>query len=146
MGLALEPLAMIVSSSVSPPKRRILLVDDDLSGRDALAGALRERYEVFVASDGRQGVEMAARVRPDLVVTDVSMPVLDGIAMVRELREQQGLRVPVIFLTAFDRPQLVIAAIGAGARHYLIKPVEISELEQRIARAFGLPSEAPQRP
>jgi DNA-binding response OmpR family regulator len=124
--------------SVPPRRKRILLVEDEIAAGDALAHLLGERYDVVVARDGVEGAEMAAKSPPDLIVTDVTMPRLDGVAMVRHIREQQGLKVPVIFLTALDAPIAVIAGIAAGARHYMTKPVDINDLERRIGRALRI--------
>jgi DNA-binding response OmpR family regulator len=133
--------------STAPIRKRILLVDDDAASLRILIEALEEQYEVVTAVDGVAGLAAAAG-QPDLIVTDVDMPRLDGVAMIREIRERLGLRVPVIFLTALDSPHHTIAAIAAGARHYMTKPVNLEQLEQRIARAlaFGTaPSEPPRR-
>lgn len=111
-------------------------MDDDVAVGDAIAQALGDRYDVTVARDGVEGVECAARQRPDLVVSDVTMPRLDGLSMVRRLRAELGAKVPVIFLTALDTPRDVIAGIGAGALHYLSKPVDLNDLERRIGKAL----------
>ena len=127
---------MNARTSIPPRRRRILLVEDDVAAGDAMAQALSERYDVSVARDGVEGADMAATFRPDLIVTDVTMPRLDGVSMVRRIREQLGSKVPVIFLTALDSPKDVIAGIGAGARHYLSKPVDLNDLEKRIGRTL----------
>jgi DNA-binding response OmpR family regulator len=126
-------------SSLAPTRKRILLVDDDPAALRILIEALEEDYELVTAVDGVAGLA-AASGQPDLIVTDVDMPRLDGIAMTRHIRERLGLRVPVIFLTAMDSPRHVIAGIAVGARHYMTKPVNLAQLEQRIARALGLHS------
>lgn len=127
-------------------KKRILLVDDDPAALRVLAEALEDDYEIVTATDGIAGLAAAATA-PDLIVTDVNMPRLDGVEMIQRIRDQLGLRVPVIFLTAMDSPRDVIAGIAAGARHYMPKPVNLAQLEQRIARALGssVPSDPPRR-
>jgi DNA-binding response OmpR family regulator len=121
----------------TPPRRKsILLVEDDIAAGNAIAQVLGERYDVTVARDGVEGAEMAAKRPPDLIVSDVTMPRLDGVSMVRRIREQLGVKVPVIFLTALDSPTAVIAGIAVGARHYLTKPVDLNDLERRIGRAL----------
>jgi DNA-binding response OmpR family regulator len=120
-------------------RRRILIVEDDLASRNALAQILSVNHDVTVASDGIEGAEAAHRIEPDLIVTDVTMPRLDGLTMVRYIRERQAWKVPVIFLTALGSPADVIAGIAAGARNYLTKPIDVAELERRVARALGLP-------
>ncbi|HEX7670524.1 MAG TPA: response regulator transcription factor [Polyangiaceae bacterium] len=123
-------------SSIPARRKRILLVDDDIAAGNAIAQALGDRYDVTMARDGLEGVAMAAQVAPDLIISDVTMPNLDGVSMVRRIREEHGSKAPVIFLTALDSPTAVIAGIGAGARHYLTKPVDLNDLEKRIGRVL----------
>src|ERR1700712_1423879 len=86
---------------VAPPrKKRILIVEDEPDSRDILAQFLGAQYDVVVACDGMEGVEQALKYPPDLIITDVSMPRLGGLAMVQHLRTRVGVRVPVFFLTA----------------------------------------------
>ena len=94
-------------------------------------------YDVAVARDGIEGIEQADKFAPDLIVSDVGLPRLGGLEMVRHIRARTGLKVPVIFLTALSDPSDIIAGISAGARHYLTKPVELSDLKKRVARALG---------
>ncbi len=123
--------------SAPPRRKRILIVEDELDCCDILAQFLSAQYDVVVAHDGVEGLEQAAKFPPDLIITDVSMPRLSGLAMVRHLRAKSGFRAPVFFLTALGAPNDVIAGISAGARHYLTKPVELSDLKKRVARALG---------
>src|SRR5579872_191930 len=108
-------------------RHRILVVEDDDGSRKALSTWLSQDYEVVVARDGLEGLELATSLQPppDVVVTDVRMPRLDGIAMVERLRSVEALRfVPVIFLTDQTSPRSMIAGIAAGARAYLPKPID----------------------
>lgn len=115
-------------------RRRVLIVEDDEPTRRLLAITLRRNYDVIAASDGLEGLELAfATPPPDLIVTDVMMPRLDGLGMVREIkRRDPGRKTPVIFLTAKGGAADVAAGIGAGARHYLVKPVKLSALEDMV--------------
>jgi DNA-binding response OmpR family regulator len=114
-----------------------LIVEDEPDCSDLLAQFLGALYEIIVARDGIEGVELAAKHEPDLIITDVTMPRLGGFAMVRHIRGSQGLRSPVIFLSALNAPTDVIEGISAGARHYMTKPVELVDLKRRVARALG---------
>ena len=129
------------SSLRTTTKKRILLVDDDQETARMIARVLGTRYDVAVAPDGLQGLELAtATPSPDLIITDVMMPVLDGIRMVQRIKAlDRGARLPIIFLTARTAPEDVIAGIKAGARSYLMKPVKIDELYTRVERALGSP-------
>ena len=119
---------------------RVLLVDDQALFREALATLLSVRGEVDVvgqAGDGQVALEQAALLRPDVVLMDLHMPVLDGIAATARLRvEQPGTR--VLALTTFDDDEDVFAALRAGAVGYLLKDVTGDRLvEALLAAARG---------
>jgi CheY-like chemotaxis protein len=109
---------------------KILLVEDNEMNRDMLSRRLQRRgYEVVVALDGEQGIEMARRETPDLILMDMSLPVLDGWEATRRLKSEHGTRsIPVIALTAHamrgDREQ----ALDAGCDDYDTKPVDFARL------------------
>jgi DNA-binding NarL/FixJ family response regulator len=146
---------------------RVLLVDDQALFREALATLLSVREEVDVvgeAADGAAAVECAARLRPDVVLMDLRMPGLDGIAATRRLRAGQP-DVRVIALTTFDTDEEVFAALRAGAVGYLLKDVSSQRLVEAVlaaargesvlqpsvaakvvARVAALPDEAVPRP
>jgi two-component system response regulator HydG len=122
---------------VSPtPKVRVLVVDDEEGARSGLEKLLRlEGYEVDTAADGLAALERAAEQPPDVVVTDLKMPRMDGMALMERLRTQwPGL--PVIVVTAFGDVGSAVAAMRQGAEHYLIKPVDFDELQVAIDRAI----------
>jgi DNA-binding response OmpR family regulator len=121
-----------------PRRKRILIVDDDTDSADALVQLLGDRYDTLVAGDGVEGAEKATTSSPDLIITDITMPRLDGLAMVRLVRARLSRKVPIIFLTGRDGPSDVVAGIGVGARHYLTKPVSADDLVRHIERALGI--------
>jgi two-component system response regulator MprA len=111
---------------------RILVVDDDEALRTALGRALRlEGYEVEFAGDGAEAVHLLESVRPDVVVLDVLMPVLDGLAVCRYVQEQRG-GPPVLLLTARDAVSDRVLGLDAGADDYLTKPFALEELFARV--------------
>ncbi|RBY82050.1 DNA-binding response regulator [Geodermatophilus sp. TF02-6] len=116
---------------------RVLVVDDQALFREALVTLLDARPEVAVAGeagDGQQALERAAALRPDVVLMDLHMPVLDGIAATRRLRvEQPGVR--VLALTTFDDDEDVFAALRAGALGYLLKDVSADRLVEAVLSA-----------
>jgi DNA-binding NarL/FixJ family response regulator len=116
---------------------RVLVVDDQSLFREALVTLLGARPEVEVAGeagDGQQALERAAAVGPDVVLMDLHMPVLDGIAATRRLRtEQPGVR--VLALTTFDDDEDVFAALRAGALGYLLKDVSADRLVEAVLAA-----------
>ena len=118
---------------------RILLVEDNEMNRDMLSRRLqRKGYEVSIALDGRQGVEMARSGGYDLVLMDMSLPEIDGWEATRQLRAAPETRaVPIIGLTAHamagDREQ----ALAAGCNDYDTKPVELPRLLGKIEALLG---------
>jgi CheY-like chemotaxis protein len=120
-----------------PPRARILVVDDDEATLRALAGWLSFQYEVITAHDGIEALERAAETPPDVIITDVWMPRLDGVAMVRRMKQTEELKhVPVLFLTGQTTPASVVAGIAAGARAYLPKPVDLDVLDRKVLSAL----------
>jgi two-component system, cell cycle response regulator DivK len=114
---------------------RILLVEDNEMNRDMLSRRLvRNGYEVFYAIDGQQGVNMALSERPDLILMDMSLPVIDGWEATRQLKANDATRrIPVIALTAHAMAGDREKAMEAGCDDYDTKPVEISRLVGKIA-------------
>ena len=111
---------------------RILVVDDDRAVRDSLRRALQlEDLDVEVAPDGMSAIAEVQRQVPDLVVLDVMMPGVDGLGVVRRLR-QDGIDVPVLLLTARDAVPDRVAGLDVGADDYLVKPFALEELLARI--------------
>jgi CheY-like chemotaxis protein len=113
---------------------KILLVEDNELNRDMLSRRLRRRgYEVIVAGDGREGIAMA-RVEPvDLILMDMSLPVLDGWQATRELKADPCTQtIPVIALTAHAMPGDREKALQAGCDDYDTKPVEFARLVDKI--------------
>jgi two-component system OmpR family response regulator len=114
------------------PEARVLVVDDEDSITDLVATALRYvGFEVAVAATGRQALEQAASFRPELVVLDVMLPDLDGFEIVRRLRAD-GLRMPIVFLTARDATEDKVAGLTIGGDDYVTKPFSLEELVARV--------------
>ncbi len=114
------------------PAERVLVVDDDPPLRRMLQRTLRaEGFEVTLAAEGGGALVEAARAAPDVIVLDVALPVLDGIAVCRRLRGK-GLATPILMLTARDAIDDRVAGLQAGADDYLVKPFAVQELVARI--------------
>lgn len=111
---------------------RILVVDDDRAVREALRRALTlAGYEVELAEDGTQCLDMVAQEVPDAVVLDVGMPGLDGLEVCRRLRQLEN-RVPILILTARDAVADRIDGLDMGADDYMVKPFDVGELKARL--------------
>jgi CheY-like chemotaxis protein len=114
---------------------RILLVEDNEMNRDMLSRRLvRNGYEVVIAIDGQQGVDMALSERPDLILMDMSLPVIDGWEATRRVKANDATRqIPVIALTAHAMAGDREKAMEVGCEDYDTKPVEITRLLGKIA-------------
>ncbi|WP_437721592.1 sigma-54-dependent transcriptional regulator [Sorangium sp. So ce861] len=115
---------------------RVLVVDDEASARSGLEKLLRqEGYAVDAAADGAAALEVAAERPPDVVVTDLKMPRMDGVTLLGKLREQDP-ALPVIVVTAFGDVSSAVQAMRAGAEDYLTKPVDFDALLVSLERAL----------
>lgn len=114
---------------------KILLVEDNETNRDMLSRRLiRKGFEVVMALDGHQAVEMAASENPDLILMDMSLPVIDGWEATRRVKaEQTTRRIPVIALTAHAMAGDREKAIEAGCDDYDTKPIDLRRLLEKIA-------------
>ncbi|HEU4561021.1 MAG TPA: response regulator [Longimicrobium sp.] len=119
--------------------RTILLVEDNEMNRDMLSRRLeRKGFQVVLAEDGLGGVEMAASQAPDLVLMDMSLPVLDGWEATRRLKAAPGTRhIPVIALTAHAMSGDRERALEAGCDDYDTKPIELPRLLAKIEALLG---------
>lgn len=113
---------------------KLLLVEDNEMNRDMLSRRLLRRgYEVVMAVDGGEGVEMATSARPDLILMDMSLPVIDGWEATRRIKAAEATRhIPVIGLTAHAMGGDREKAIAAGCDDYDTKPIELERLIGKI--------------
>ena len=126
----------------------ILIVDDSQDIRDLLkvvVGALG--YSTLEAADGREALEIAKQRTPDLILMDLSMPVMDGFGATRIIREMPDIgQIPIVAVSAHNTPQHRTQALQVGCNEYLSKPVNFAELSKLITRllsgAAGLATEA----
>jgi PAS domain S-box-containing protein len=118
---------------------RVLLADDNADMRYYVQRLLADQYEVNAVADGLSALRAARERAPDLVLTDVMMPGLDGFALLKELRQDERLKiVPVIFLSARAGEEARVEGMEAGADDYLVKPFSARELLARVGAHVGL--------
>ncbi|GAA3665825.1 response regulator transcription factor [Nonomuraea antimicrobica] len=116
---------------MTEPEARLLVVDDEPNIRELFSASLRMAgFEVLTAADGKEALRVAEESTPDLVMLDVMLPDLDGLAVAGRLRSR-GRRVPVLFVTAKDTPEDRIAGLGLG-EDYVTKPFSLEEVIARI--------------
>ena len=119
---------------------RVLVVDDELQIRRFLRIALEANgYRVFEAATGNEAIREAARLRPDLVILDMGLPDMDGLDVLRRLREWTA--TPAIILSVRDSDEDKVAALDSGADDYLTKPFSLDELlaRMRVAQRHAQP-------
>jgi two-component system cell cycle response regulator DivK len=127
---------------------KILLVEDNEMNRDMLSRRLaRNGYQVMLAGDGGEGLAMARAEAPDLILMDMSLPVLDGWEATRQLKSEPGTReIPVIALTAHAMAGDRQKALSAGCDDFDTKPVELPRLLTKIEALLQRPPRPAERP
>jgi DNA-binding response OmpR family regulator len=118
---------------------RILVADDDRVTARFLHSLLSEKgYDVAVADDGEQALELVATHHPDLILSDMVMPYVDGMDLLRVLRGDVRLsRIPIILLSLKDREEDIVAGLEGGADDYMVKPFNARELLARVRRLLA---------
>lgn len=120
------------------PKKKILIVDDERDIVKALTIRLQSKgYRTVVAYDGAQGVFMAHKERPHLIILDIRMPAEDGFSVVQKLKESKRTnRIPIIFVTGSPERDAEERARELGARYFIKKPYDPEELLDAVRRAL----------
>lgn len=114
----------------------ILFIDDDKNFRQVMTYSLREEgFDVLAAANGEEGLRQLADRRPEVIVCDLTMPVLDGMGFLQGLKET-GLDIPVIVVTAYGSIESAVKAMRAGAYDYVTKPINVEALRHAIQRAL----------
>ena len=117
----------------SKSQSKLLVVEDNVDMREYLSHLLSKHYNVLTASNGQQGIDIIRKIHPDLIITDVMMPVKDGYTMTKEIKEDATLRhIPVLMLTAKAELVHKLEGLEYGADDYVSKPFNSKELLARI--------------
>jgi DNA-binding response OmpR family regulator len=113
--------------------KTVLVVDDDQDMQSLVALLLKNRgYRIQIASNGREGLDLMERVKPDLVLLDVNMPVMDGAEFAREMTARVGCRVPVVLMTGADDVRKQATEMGAAG--WIEKPFDLAVLTSTVDR------------
>lgn len=127
---------MVVSNALALKTKSILFVDDDDIIRDNLYESLSIIFDkVYVANNGKDGFEMYEDYKPDIVFTDIQMPLLDGIQMASKIRKND-FKTPIIFYSAYNEQKYLLEAINLLSEGYLIKPATLNELIKAFSNAI----------
>ena len=118
--------------------KRILVVEDHELNLDLLMQLLEDQYEVLTATDGAAGIDLAERERPDLILMDLSLPVIDGWEAARRLKASDRLKhIPIIALTAHAMAGDAEKALAYGCNDYMTKPVDEVVLFEKLHQFLG---------
>lgn len=118
-------------------QKRLFLVVEDFEDSRFMMRRLLEMagYRVVEASDGEEAVKLALQERPELILMDLSLPKLDGLAATRRIRRQRGFgRVPIVAVSAHDSPESRSEALAAGCNEYVTKPIDFDQLKLLVNR------------
>ncbi|MCH3875854.1 butyrate response regulator transcription factor BumR [Campylobacter jejuni] len=120
----------------------ILVVEDEVKTRESMINILSERFsKVIGAQNGDEGLKKFKKFKPDLVITDIAMSIMDGLDMAREIKEISD-DVPIVVLSAYSEKERLLRSIDIGIDKYLIKPVDIEELFKVLDYLIGEKIEA----
>jgi len=124
---------------------KILIIDDERSIRETLEMFLREKeYEVITAKDGERGLEAIQKERLDIVILDIHLPGMDGLAVLKKIKER-GENTSVIMITAYHDTETAMRAIKIGADEYVRKPIDVDEFEIIIDKVVNKSAQPPVR-
>jgi CheY-like chemotaxis protein len=117
--------------------KRVLAVDDSRSMLSLIAEALQSpELEVLQAENGEEGLKVILKTAPDLIILDLTMPVMDGFTMLKEVRAR-GLKTPVILLTASSGKPMIARMTPFGVTDYVLKPFQTEELQLKVKKALA---------
>ena len=121
---------------MSKDKQKILICEDERDSQEAIKNTLAKRdYEVYAAADGRESVEKAKQLNPDLVLLDIRMPEIDGIEVAKQIRKFNN-QARIIFITAFQSPQLIKETAKYDISDYIVKPTPTEDILKSIQDAL----------
>ncbi|WEK36067.1 MAG: ATP-binding protein [Candidatus Pseudobacter hemicellulosilyticus] len=134
-----SPIIEYISPDSIDEKKTVLLADDNADMRDYICRLLSDQFRVVTARDGEEAFQLLLQVKPDLLLTDVMMPGLDGFGLLKKVRAHTDLRnLPVIFLSARAGEEAKVEGLDAGADDYMIKPFSARELLVRVGNMIRI--------
>lgn len=122
-------------------RKKILIVEDDITLSKAISYEFEQQdFDVFLASDGEEGLKAAELNMPDIILSDINMPKMDGMTMLKEMRKTDwGIDIPVIMLTNLSDEQRVLEALSQKAFYYLVKSDwDLSQIVEKVKEKLGI--------
>ncbi len=128
----------LFKSKKKTTQAKILVVDDELDIVNTVQYRLKScDFDVITANNGKEGLEKVINEKPDLVLLDINMPIMDGHEMLERLRSRPDLKdIPVIMLTAYSDRRDISKAADLGIEHYVTKPFDFTDLMEKISKAL----------
>lgn len=115
---------------------RVLVVEDDQDVRDLLIETLESwGYEPVAAENGKMGLEKFESSSFSLIITDIRMPVMDGVNMLKAIREKNS-RIPIIVITGYPSVDSAVESLEEGADYYIVKPIKLDDLRAKVHKSF----------
>lgn len=115
--------------------KKILVVDDDQMMNSLLSFRLKkEGYQVIIAEDGQQAIDLTKEEQPDIILSDIMMPYVSGLEFVTFVRKELGLDIPIIMISAAGHEKIVLEAFDLGANDFITKPFSPSEVVVRLKK------------
>lgn len=119
-----------------PPYLRILYVEDDKNAQEEVAFFLESLVAaLYIASNGEEGYQLHLLHKPDLIITDIQMPIMNGIDMIKKIR-QSNLKTPIFITTAYNETNYLLSAINSGVDRYILKPINFKTLAETISEYY----------
>ncbi len=133
--------ALIIAAAELANRPKVLLAEDNESNIAVLLNYLEaHNFEIILARNGLEAVEMAKQNQPDIILMDIQMPDMDGLEATRQIRADGQIgSIPIIALTALAMPGDLERCLGAGANDYMAKPVKLKQLLEKIAQQLPSP-------
>ena len=109
--------------------KTVLYIDDDSITRDTIQDTLKEKFkDVFIAKDGEEGFDMFLQLKPDLIISDIDMPKINGIELVKKIREVSQIQ-PIAMLTGKNEDKYILELLDLGISNFIVKPMNITRLD-----------------
>jgi two-component system response regulator (stage 0 sporulation protein A) len=119
------------------PRQSILIIDDDKEWTDLLRLYFVEKYEVQVVNSACEAMETISKQRPNLIIVDLVMPMIDGFGIIRRLNDSEHERIPAILLTGWNNAEVKECAESVGCAAVLSKPIEMKALDETISSVIS---------
>jgi two-component system, cell cycle response regulator DivK len=128
--------------------KRILIVEDDPDNRDLIASILGfHGYETIRATNGRQAIDSTNEHLPDLIMMDISMPIINGLEAARHIKENpKTTHIPIVAMSAYDTREDEAAALDAGCVAFLRKPLDLFQLQEQLEEILAKHDEGANKP